>query len=114
MLCRIAQWDWGHVAHATGLEFVPQNSPIMHFNKTPTQSQPPSLSFKARLSAKLLKMIFQFLFFSLIFKVRTFGTKKRSITVKYVTVKYVTGPSTNYFIPIPPHSDTIDDSSTAD
>ena len=54
MLCRIAQWDWGHVAYATGLEFVPQNSPIMHFNTTPTQSQPPSLCFKARLSAKLL------------------------------------------------------------
>lgn len=42
MLCRIAQWDWGHVAHAAGLEFVPKKRPIMHFH-----TNRPSLNLQA-------------------------------------------------------------------
>ena len=96
MLCRIAQWDWGHVAYAAGLEFVPQNSPIMHFNTTPTQSQPTSKPlFQSEAKCEAIdshanKSHFHKTGFALglFFKMRAIGTKKRSITVKYVT-----GPS---------------------
>ena len=67
------------------------------FPHKPTQSQPPSLCLKARLSVKLLKRVFfnshankshfhkKGFALGLFFKVRAFGTRKRLITVKYVT-----------------------------